>query len=86
MFVQLPVQLQIPGLNVSEMQGAGIPTEVICLMNMVTPEELEDEDEYDGQSAAAAAQPACRLAAVVWGNDNTVLAFCLTVSTGYSNE
>ncbi|GAB1608264.1 splicing factor U2AF 50 kDa subunit-like [Argonauta hians] len=39
------VQLQIPGLNLN--QGAGPPTEVLCLMNMVTPDELEDEEEYE---------------------------------------
>lgn len=42
---QNPVQLQIPGLNLN--QGAGPPTEVLCLMNMVTPDELEDEEEYE---------------------------------------
>ncbi|KAJ8318817.1 hypothetical protein KUTeg_003908 [Tegillarca granosa] len=42
---QAPVQLQIPGLNLG--QGAGPPTEVLCLMNMVMPEELEDEEEYE---------------------------------------
>ncbi|KAK3089630.1 hypothetical protein FSP39_005198 [Pinctada imbricata] len=43
--MQVPVQLQIPGLNLN--QGAGPPTEVLCLMNMVVPEELEDEEEYE---------------------------------------
>lgn len=42
-----PVPLQVPGLNLSS--GAGPPTEVLCLMNMVTPEELEDEEEYEGK-------------------------------------
>ncbi|XP_064606448.1 splicing factor U2AF 50 kDa subunit-like [Liolophura sinensis] len=42
---QNPVPLQVPGLNLSS--GAGPPTEVLCLMNMVTPEELEDEEEYE---------------------------------------
>ena len=46
---QAPVQIQIPGLDVQEVQTAGPPTEILCLMNMVTPEELEDEDEYDGR-------------------------------------
>lgn len=41
------MQLQIPGLNLN--QGAGPPTEVLCLMNMVTPDELEDEEEYEGE-------------------------------------
>ncbi|XP_060586088.1 splicing factor U2AF 50 kDa subunit-like [Ruditapes philippinarum] len=40
-----PVQVQVPGLNLQ--QGSGPPTEVLCLMNMVTPEDLEDEDEYE---------------------------------------
>ena len=45
----MPVQIQIPGLNLNQVQAGGtIPTEVLCLMNMVTPEELEDEDEYEG--------------------------------------
>lgn len=42
---QAPVQLQVPGLNLN--QGAGQATEVLCLMNMIMPEELEDEDEYE---------------------------------------
>lgn len=42
-----PVQLQIPGLNLT--QGSGPATEVLVLMNMVTPEDLEDEDEYEGR-------------------------------------
>ncbi|OWF52954.1 Splicing factor U2AF 50 kDa subunit [Mizuhopecten yessoensis] len=42
---QAPVQLQIPGLNMT--QGSGPATEVLCLMNMVAPEELEDEEEYE---------------------------------------
>ncbi|XP_063446983.1 splicing factor U2AF 50 kDa subunit-like, partial [Mytilus trossulus] len=45
MNAQMPVQLQVPGINLS--QGAGPPTEVLCLMNMITPEELEDEEEYE---------------------------------------
>jgi len=46
----MPVQIQIPGLNMTQVQAGGtIPTEVLCLMNMVTPEELEDEDEYEGK-------------------------------------
>lgn len=44
---QAPVQIQIPGLNMNQVQGAGIPTDVLCLMNMVLPEELEDEEEYE---------------------------------------
>ena len=41
-----PVQVQVPGLNLN--QGAGPPTEILCLMNMVIPEDLENEDEYEG--------------------------------------
>jgi len=44
---QAPVQLQIPGLTQTDVQAAGPPTEVLCLMNMVQPEELEDEEEYE---------------------------------------
>lgn len=46
--LQAPVQLQVPGLDVTQIQVAGPPTEVLCLMNMIAPEELEDEEEYDG--------------------------------------
>ncbi|CAG0881503.1 unnamed protein product [Cyprideis torosa] len=40
-----PIQLQVPGLNLQ--QGPGPSTEVLCLMNMVVPEELKDEEEYE---------------------------------------
>ena len=46
---QQPVQIQVPGLNLNQIQSSGPPTEVLCLMNMVVPEELEDEEEYEGQ-------------------------------------
>lgn len=40
--------LQVPGLMNSSMnQMGGIPTEVLCLMNMVAPEELLDDEEYE---------------------------------------
>jgi len=43
-----PVAIQVPGLQISQMTTAiGNPTEVLCLMNMVVPEELVDDDEYD---------------------------------------
>ncbi|XP_060777644.1 U2 small nuclear RNA auxiliary factor 2a isoform X2 [Neoarius graeffei] len=43
-----PVTLQVPGLMNSSMnQMGGIPTEVLCLMNMVSPEELLDDEEYE---------------------------------------
>ena len=40
-----PVQIQVPGI--SGAAGAGNPTEVLCLLNMVTPEELGEEEEYE---------------------------------------
>lgn len=45
---ETPVTLQVPGLvNSSMNQMGGIPTEVLCLMNMVAPEELLDDEEYE---------------------------------------
>lgn len=42
------MNMQIPGLNMDQVAQAGtLPTEVLCLMNMVVPEDLEDEEEYD---------------------------------------
>ncbi|XP_055374002.1 splicing factor U2AF 50 kDa subunit [Condylostylus longicornis] len=40
-----PVQIQVPGLSM--VGTSGPPTEVLCLLNMVTPEELRDEEEYE---------------------------------------
>jgi len=40
-----PVQIQVPGM--SGVAGPGNPTEVLCLLNMVTPDELTDEEEYE---------------------------------------
>ena len=40
-----PVQIQVPGLQ--SVQGPGQPTEVLCLLNMVTDNELTDEEEYE---------------------------------------
>ncbi|KAL5244381.1 hypothetical protein ACI65C_011791 [Semiaphis heraclei] len=42
---QVPVTIQVPGLTV--VGSAGPPTEVLCLLNMVTPDELKDEEEYE---------------------------------------
>ena len=50
-----PVQVQVPGLNLN--QGAGPPTEILCLMNMVIPEDLEDEEEYEGMVFHASYKP-----------------------------
>jgi len=44
MMSSAPVALQVPGLSLG---NAGPATEVLCLLNMVTPEELKDEEEYD---------------------------------------
>jgi len=41
-----PAQIQVPGLG-SGMAGPGQPTEVLCLLNMVVEEELQDEEEYE---------------------------------------
>jgi len=40
-----PVSIQVPGLTFSGSNAK--PTEVLCLLNMVTEEELIDDDEYD---------------------------------------
>lgn len=40
-----PVQIQVPGLSLVGTSGPA--TEVLCLLNMVTPDELRDEDEYE---------------------------------------
>ncbi|XP_075158398.1 splicing factor U2AF 50 kDa subunit-like [Haematobia irritans] len=40
-----PVTIQVPGLAMLGISGP--PTEVLCLLNMVTPDELRDEDEYE---------------------------------------
>ena len=41
----VPVQIQVPGMQ--SIQGPGQPTEILCLLNMVTDEELTDEEEYE---------------------------------------
>ena len=39
--------ISVPGLQIDgSSQNA---TEVLCLMNMVTKEELEDDEEYEGE-------------------------------------
>ncbi|KAH8252582.1 hypothetical protein KR032_000655 [Drosophila birchii] len=40
-----PPVLQVPGLNASFLT-TGTPTEVLCLLNMVLPEDLLDDEEY----------------------------------------
>ena len=39
--------MQVPGLN---LLVANEPTDVLCLMNMVSADELQDDEEYDGTS------------------------------------
>jgi len=41
----MAAHLQVPGMVGGT--GAGNPTEVLCLLNMVIPEELVDEEEYE---------------------------------------
>merc|ERR1711970_777013 len=41
----VPANIQIPGM--SGMSGSGPSTEVLCLLNMVVPDELTDEEEYE---------------------------------------
>ncbi|XP_077086836.1 splicing factor U2AF 65 kDa subunit-like [Siphateles boraxobius] len=43
--VETPVTLQVPGLQ--RVQNSGRPTEVLCLLNMVMPEELLDDEDYE---------------------------------------
>ena len=43
-----PLPISIPGLNV--LSASQEATEVLCLMNMVTVEELEDDEEYESES------------------------------------
>lgn len=43
-----PVQIQVPGLpNLSASSTPRVLTEVLCLMNMVEPNELKDDEEYN---------------------------------------
>lgn len=41
------IQTPISGIDLSK--GAGPPTEVLCLMNMITEETLRDDEEYEGK-------------------------------------
>ncbi|XP_008552649.1 splicing factor U2AF 50 kDa subunit [Microplitis demolitor] len=42
---QVAVQIQVPGLT--KLETSDSPTEVLCLLNMVTTEDLMDENEYE---------------------------------------
>jgi len=44
--VGLPQPMNIPGLSIGA--GGNQMTPVLCLMNMVDIQELEDDDEYEG--------------------------------------
>ena len=49
MITNIPMPINIPGLQVAGMAQA--TTEVLCLMNMVSVDELEDDEEYEGRRA-----------------------------------
>ena len=40
------IGVQLPGVNAL---AAAASTEVLCLLNMVTEEELRDDEEYEGR-------------------------------------
>lgn len=43
-----PVQIQVPGLpSLTPSSAPRVLTEVLCLMNMVEPDELKDDEEYE---------------------------------------
>ncbi|KAJ8268392.1 hypothetical protein COCON_G00135640 [Conger conger] len=45
---QTPLTLQVPGLmNCSVVRMGGLPSEVLCLMNTLTPEELLHDEGYE---------------------------------------
>merc|ERR1711881_772985 len=42
-----PTSIQVPGMNFTEAVKESKATTVVCLMNMVTQEELRDDEEYE---------------------------------------
>lgn len=42
----IPVMVQVPGLNIADASKVHV-TEVLCLLNMVTEDELVDDEEYE---------------------------------------
>lgn len=40
-------EVAVAGIDIS--QGSGPVTEVLCLMNMVTEDELKNDEDFDGQ-------------------------------------
>ena len=45
----IPAQMQIPGLDLSASVQTDA-TDCLCLMNMVTTDELMDDDDYEGDN------------------------------------
>lgn len=45
MITESPVSLQVPGMQ--RLQNSAMPTTVLCLLNMLMPEELLDDDDYE---------------------------------------
>ena len=41
------VQIQVQGMAMSQVGGIGPATEILVLMNMVSNEELTDDEEYE---------------------------------------
>ena len=44
----MALPINIPGLQIPS--GAQMATTILCLMNMVTEDELVDDEEYEGES------------------------------------
>lgn len=42
-----PTPIQVPGLNMTVATKESLPTRVVCLINVVTLEELRDEEDYE---------------------------------------
>ena len=42
-----PVQLQVPGLPANSQSHSQPPSEVLCLMNMVSEDDLMDDEDYE---------------------------------------
>lgn len=42
-----PTPIQVPGLNMTVATQESMPTRVVCLINVVTIEELKDDEEYE---------------------------------------
>lgn len=42
-----PTPIQVPGLNMTVATNESMPTRVVCLINVVTLEELKDDEDYE---------------------------------------